>query len=281
MEKLRLRWPPLDQAIFQLDELFRLVFSRTAISDAVNTIFRQSEPADFDGAGMRVWHGREEVVRKLGGVGQLIRTKILDVAWLPWLTRPKLQYCFTNMDTGATMFDPFRFMLRQAYAEGTDLRLYTTPLNAAIYQLLDSLGLSERYDFWLRELVRINEEEAARAERTPYALWDFGNINTITNEAIPASGDLARMQWYWDHSHYRRSAGDLILDRVFSHDDPAHGLPVDFGMRVTGANIDAHLARSRAKLAAWVAANSELASQIVAAAGNPKAQNRQAEATCW
>ena len=89
------------------------------------------------------------------------------------------------------------------------------------------------------------------------------------------------MRWYWDHSHYRRATGDLILDRIFGHDDPAHHLPDDFGVRVTGANIDAHLASSKAKLADWVAANPNFASQIIAAAENPKAPNRQAEATCW
>ena len=43
------------------------------------------------------------------------------------MTPPKFSYCFTNSETGMTLFDPFRFMLRRAYAEGTDLRLYMTP----------------------------------------------------------------------------------------------------------------------------------------------------------
>jgi hypothetical protein len=89
------------------------------------------------------------------------------------------------------------------------------------------------------------------------------------------------MRWFWEISHYRKAAGDLVLDRVLDHNDPTRSLPADFGVRLTGETIDAHLARSETKLADWAMANTELASQIVAAAQNPNAQTRQAEATCW
>jgi hypothetical protein len=217
----------------------------------------------------------------MGGVGSVLRTRITNGKWGPWMTPPSFSYCFTNPDTGATMFDPFRFMLRRAHAQGTDLRLYVTPLHAAVRNLVGVLDLGERYEFWLRELVRINEEEAARAERPSYPLWDFSDGNTITRESIPLPGDLTPMRSYWDHSHYHRAAGDLILDRIFGYNDPTRPRPADFGVRLTADNIEAHLARSKAQLAAWAAANAELASQITHAARNLKSENRQAEATCW
>ena len=89
------------------------------------------------------------------------------------------------------------------------------------------------------------------------------------------------MRWYWDYSHYRREAGDLILDRIFGHTDPSRHLPDDFGVRLTGKNIDAHLASSKAKLADWAATDPELTAQLDAAARSPKPQSHQAEATCW
>ena len=190
-------------------------------------------------------------------------------------------YCFTNADTGATTFDPYRFMLRRAYSEGTDLRLYVTPLNASVRKLMVELGLGEHYEFWLKELVRINEEEAARAARKPLPLWDFSDVNTITGEAVPLPTDPNPMRWSWDFSHYRKAAGDLILDRVLDHGEAGRDLPADFGVRLTGENVAAHVARNETKLADWTAANTELASQIVAATRSPRAQNRQAEAACW
>jgi hypothetical protein len=281
MERLRLQWPAFSQTMFQLNELFRLIFSATALRDSVNTVRQQSEPASFDNLGMRVWFARDAVVRQLGGIGLVLRTRLTDGRWRPWLVPPKFSYCFSNSDSGMSMFDPLRFMLRRAYADGTDVRFFVTPLHAAVRKLMGEIGLNDRYEFWLKELVRINEEEAAHAKRSPFPLWDFSIPNAITDETIPLPGDLTPMRWYWDQSHYQRATGDLILDRIFDYRDPARALPADFGVRLTGENIDAHLARSRANLADWAAANPELDAQIIAAVKSPKSQNHQAEATCW
>ena len=35
-------------------------------------------------------------------------------------------------ETGMTTFDPYRFMVDKAYAEGTDLKLFVTPLHAVV-----------------------------------------------------------------------------------------------------------------------------------------------------
>jgi hypothetical protein len=280
MEAIRLRWPTLNQRWFQLNEFFQLVFSETSLRDAVATIFRQSEPADFDGAGMRVWQNREEVMRKFGGNGVEFYRRLSSMEWLPWLVPPKRMFCFANADRSISTFDPFRLMLRWAYAKGTDLRLFVTPNPAAVRAAIMALGLGQRYEFWLKELVRINEEEAARAGHQPLPLWDFSDPNTITREPIPLPGDLKPMRWYWEFSHYRKETGDLILDRVFDYHDSSRVVPADFGLRLTKENIDAHLARSRTKLAEWAAENAELDARISAAARSPKSQSRQAEAAC-
>jgi hypothetical protein len=51
-----------------------------------------------------------------------------------------------------------------------------------------ALGIGERYEFWLKELVRINEEEAALAGKPPLPLWDFSDPNTITTRARSRGG---------------------------------------------------------------------------------------------
>jgi hypothetical protein len=130
------------------------------------------------------------------------------------------------------------------------------------------------------ELVRINESEAARAGREPLPLWDFSAPSTITREAIPAVDDLTPMRWYWELSHYRKETGDLMLDRIFGHTDPNRQVPHDFGVRLTGENIDAQLARSNAQIKDWVAANPELASKIAAAPQNANTPYRPTEASC-
>jgi hypothetical protein len=281
LERVLLRWPTLNRFMFQAGELFRMVLSDSAVYDSITTILRQSEPTTFDSSGMRVWPGYDGFLSKRGGPGGTFhKSKLGEGDWRPFLERPRLTYCFTNRGAVASMFEPLRFMIRAAHANQTDLRLYIPPEIAPMRQLIAGLGLQSRYEFWLRELVRINEEEAARAGRPPFPLWDFGDVNTITREHLPDYDDHTLMRWYWEHTHYRRSAGDLILDRIFESHDPARRVPADFGVRLTGANIDAQVAHNREGLAAWAAENSELASKIMESAKNPAA-SRQDEAQCW
>ena len=97
--------------------------------------------------------------------------------------------------------------------------------------LRSALGLGERYEFWLRELVRINEQEAAAPARPPLPLWDFSDPNTITRRTDSPAGDASPMRWFWEHSHYRKVTGDLMLDRVFGTHRRQRPLPQDFGVR--------------------------------------------------
>jgi len=282
LERFRRRFPGVDKVLFNVREVVQMTFAPTAMRDAVSTIRRQSDPADFDDKGMRVWQGHDDVLKKLGGTGKLIRGKLAPGdGYHLWLPPPGLQYCFANAETGRTTFDPFRFMLRRAYAEGTDLRLFTTPVLVEFLQFFREQGLYERYEFWLRELVRINAEEATRAGRQPFPLWHFGDVNQITSEPVPSATDPTPMAYYWDFAHYRKATGDLILDRVLSYRSPTRAVPDDFGVRLTAANVEAELTSTKAKLAGWASANADLATKIFDAARHPDARSRQSIATCW
>jgi hypothetical protein len=105
-----------------------------------------------------------------------------------------------------------------------------------------------------------------------------GDFISGTSEALPT--DTTPMLWFWDASHYRKATGDLILDRIFDFQDPARALPADFGVRMTAANIDAHLAGATARRAAWAAGNSDWES-IMHSDANRSAEVRQRAATCW
>ena len=94
-------------------------------------------------------------------------------------------------------------------------------------------------------MVKINREESDQAGKTAYSLWDFSGYNSITTETVPAAGSPDKMRWYSDSSHYNRACGDLILDRIFGHHDPARLIPQDFGTLIDERTIDAHLSDIR------------------------------------
>jgi hypothetical protein len=274
VDRLRSVSPKWNDTIFRLREMPRFLFSSTAAHDAITTVMKQSTPAEFNAHGLRVWQGHDAVLKALGRTGPLIRQWARDSGGQIWFLNSRHMFCFSAARGAMSTFDPYRFMLRRAYAEGTDLRLFVTPLNLSVRATIDAVGLGERYEFWLKELVRINEEEAARAGLRPLPLWDFGDANTVTSEALPT--DTTPMRWFWDPSHYRKAAGD----RIFDFQDPARALPADFGVRVTAANIDVHLARATAGRAAWAAGNSDWES-IMHSDANRSAEVRQRAATCW
>ena len=102
---LRLRWPTLGGPMFKLREGFSLVLSRSSARGAVGTVLRQSQAATFDDLGVRVWHGHDGELRRLGGFAALFRGMLAAGSWYPTLAPPTLVYCFANPRTGMSTFD--------------------------------------------------------------------------------------------------------------------------------------------------------------------------------
>ena len=282
LEWLELKWPPLHSWLFKAKELGQLTFSAGALRDAIKTISQQAVPASFSERGQRIWHGQDEVLLRMGGTGKAYRRWIsASSPWkIFWFDPPERMYCLSHPHTYMSGLDPFRFMVRRAHADGTELHLFVSPLPASIRKIIDAAELGGRFEFWLRELVRINEEEADRAGRKPFSLWDFSDTNSITGDPVPAADDPTPMHWFWEVSHYRRITGDLVLDRVFGVRDSSRPLPDDFGVRLTALSIDEHLERSRTKRAEWEIANPDL-TELINKAARPPREDRQREATCW
>jgi hypothetical protein len=114
--------------------------------------------------------------------------------------------------------------------------------------VLEILGLAGQwatYEDWKRELVVAVTIDAARHPGSAtFPLWDFGDYNTITTEAVPPPVPGATMRYYWDSSHYKPSAGRLVAERMFAFGRDA--LPADFGVQLTPATIEPQLAATRA-----------------------------------
>lgn len=108
------------------------------------------------------------------------------------------------------------------------------------------LGLWPKFEQWKRELIKIlAEDSAAHPNERPFPLWDFSGYNTYTIEDVPPPGDTrAKMQWYWESSHYKKELGDKVLDKIFGID---RNLPSDFGRQINADNIEQHLAWIRAQ----------------------------------
>jgi hypothetical protein len=161
-----------------------------------------------------------------------------------WRPAPEERYCFEREGQQNTM-DTFRDMLDFARRSGIDVRFFINPIHARMLIALREAGIWPQYEEWKRRLVRTLEAEGSASGTRAFQLWDFSGINSITTEHIPKLGELTEMQWWWEPSHYRKGAGDLILDRILDYRAPSRTVPDDFGLLLTPDNIESWIAKTR------------------------------------
>jgi len=136
----------------------------------------------------------------------------------------------------------FRELVEFCIHEDIRLVVLISPVHVIKLEVLYQFGLWDEFEYWKRELTRI-VADARRKDRGGYVeLWDFTGYNSITTEPFPAKGDdQTRMRWYWEGSHYRKEAGDLVLDRVLNYTAENRTVPAWFGVKLSPDMIDDHL----------------------------------------
>jgi hypothetical protein len=163
-----------------------------------------------------------------------------------WRPAPTGRYCFTAAGRENTM-ETFRQIVRFARLSNIDVRFYLEPLHARMMLAIEDAGLWPQFEDWKRGLVQILSEEARKAGKPSFPLWDFSGFNSVTSEHIPPLDDnTTKMKWFWEPSHYKKETGDLILDRVLDYQAEGQDSPPDFGRRLFPDNIEAWLAHTRA-----------------------------------
>ena len=149
------------------------------------------------------------------------------------------------MTLGTAEMGHLRDTLALARKHHVDLRLAIAPMHARYLEMISIVGQWDLYEQWKREITRLVEEEAAASRLSAVLLMDFGGYDTFTTEEVPQRG-LAR--YYLEASHFTKTLGDILLARVLS---PDVGQPQNFGVRLEGQMIAAHLAAIRDARAAW------------------------------
>lgn len=258
------------------DDVFTSLLSWRALDASHKTVFPpylRQQPGPENG----YWEYRRFGVDYLKRRGQHEYFRRTEQAFLEghWFPPPRHVFDTRDPDAGVDTYDYLRSILRMAHREPARLTLVVSPAHARLWEALYQGGLWTAFEDWKRELVRINDEEARRARRSPFAVWDFSGFNRYTTEAVPAASDRdTQMRWYWESSHYRKELGDVILDRVLGYRAPGREQAADFGVPVTPANLEAHLAGIRKARARWRATHAAEVAEIEALAREILAKRR-------
>jgi hypothetical protein len=147
-----------------------------------------------------------------------------------------LRETYQNYQLSDEALNNFKSILETCKQRNINVKVFISPSHATQWEAIRASGLWSTFEQWKREIVEI----------TP--IWDFSGYNSVTTEAISPE-----MQNYSDSSHYTPKVGDLVLNRLFQHDEGV--LPSDFGVGITTENIEEHLKQIRADRELWAKQN--------------------------
>lgn len=253
----------------------KLLLSLTTLGSSAKTLTRQNIGKDgltaWNQVGVRQETQQDYVVAR-GGHRVLTRMSEDDMYLRLNYAQPFGVDCG---DKGrSNPMGSYRDILKLAYERGVDLRMAITPAHARQWETLRAAGLWQEWEQWKRTVLEVNQSIAKQLGREAFPIWDFSGYNAITTEPFPAEGDTQTvMRWYWESSHFRKEAGDLVLQKVFAPDaaETATQVPANFGVRLQPAMIDSHFAAVRLAREAWAANNAAEVQEIAAMADRAKA----------
>ncbi|MDJ0511236.1 MAG: hypothetical protein QNJ64_18565 [Crocosphaera sp.] len=233
----------------QYYDMLPVFLSEDVFESSLNTIRQQKSRKSSDSYlknGQRAWKNKPEGILRRGGYQKSFAvTEDIFVRSL-YFPPPEKKYDFINSKTGANSLEYYRMLLQKAYEDKIDFRIVINPSHARQWEIIRHLGLWEKFEEWKRELVKINEQEAAKFKVSPFPIWDFSGYNSLTTETVPDAQDkTTKMKWYYESSHFSKPLGDLVLDKVFAYEDKNRNIPGDFGILLTSENIEEHLSKIR------------------------------------
>lgn len=155
-------------------------------------------------------------------------------------------FCRTKVEH----WEAFERILDKAYRHHVKITLFISPSHARQWEVLDIAQGYEIFEEFKRKLVFINEKTAFQNKKEPFAVWDFTGYGPLTAEEVPETSN-GKMKWYWDSSHYKKELGDIVLDRMFDGNFSGGQDYPDFGVSLTGKNVEAHLVKLQRDRVKW------------------------------
>ncbi len=221
---------PVDQWLWRFDSLF----SMTTIKDAINTVLIQnnSEAATMSERGFN----------PLREYGPLARNE----GYFVLFQQRAKENAKTYLKKAAGTYDRSNFkylqsMLKTAANMSTEVIVIIYPYHAQILALFDETGLFPVFERWKQETVLevTNVSESSASLRT--SVVDFSGYADYQCERIPDKGDLlSTTQWYWEAGHFKKTLGDIVLERsLFLASSALLVNQYDgFGIKLHKANIE-------------------------------------------
>ena len=146
----------------------------------------------------------------------------------------------------------YRALLTEAKAKGVKVISFIAPEHASLLVVVDRNGLWPLYQAWERRLAEVSAEAGV-------PLWDFSGYNAYTMTPL-AEG----YRTHFDANHFRPELGRIMLARMNGAPEPR-----DFGLLLTPAVTDRHLADLEAGRVAYRRSHAEDVARVEAVVDGP------------
>ena len=228
---------PMAEPLHDMRERATALLTMNALADSLATIKAQHEPypTGLTDAGFNPKRDYIGVARREGYFA-MFRQRDQENA-LAYVRGPKGVYQAGGRP--APGFDAVDSIIALSRERGITLRFIIYPYHAHTLLLFHLTGLWPAYEDWKRELAR--RVDAAQGAMD-VALWDFTGFSPYADERVPPPGDTrTELQWYWEAGHFKKPLGDLLLADIFDAKVDSRR----WGIRLTGAGVEAHLYQQR------------------------------------
>lgn len=243
-------------------EVITSLFSMPAITDSLKTVFRKYELTlpTLNTNGLTLEKGLIQYQLSSGGHHN---TSLYSERTYANEVYRSLK--IHDKNNSSDHFMNFKNLLKKCHKNNIKLTIIISPIHVRHHILLEKLGYWPEYENWKRLLVHYNSNIAKEMKGTPFAIWDFTDLNAYTTEALPDIGNTAyKMRWFWETSHFNQRLGNLILDRIHSHGDQ----DFSFGVKLTPENIESHLADIRIHKEQYENMNQTIISEVIEVVNN-------------
>jgi hypothetical protein len=224
-----------------IDYTYEPLFTLTAFMDSISTIkISHSQPE------------RREFLPNGYRPGRYVFYQLRDYPklhyytnWIFLSSKPTSTPYYGIYTTDEATFADFEDILAMCKRYDVECKIFITPAHANLDgEGIKAAGLWPAFERWKYRLTAITS-------KYNIPLYDFSGYNSITTEEVRSP-----MNYFWDSSHFTEKTANMILLRMLKCVEARRLVPTDFGIILTPANIDEHLAKTRSEQAKYAVTNS-------------------------
>lgn len=157
---------------------------------------------------------------------------------------------YADLNVSPDRIDRFRAIIQAVRNDGVPIDIVINPIHAAQLEAIATAGLWADFEQWVRDVTAVVEDERL-VPGPEVRLVCFISYGTHCTEPIPPAGDAdTTMRFWWESSHFKDELGAEVLNRLYAGiADGQSGQ--DFGLDLTGVNVDTWIADMRQGRARW------------------------------